>query len=372
MNTYQRSIYLERGHGCQVYDRDGNQYLDLIGGIATCSVGHAHPGIVETLARQSKKLINASNLYYTNAQLDLAAKLTGLANMDKCFFSNSGTEAVEAAIKLAKRSTGKNKIIAMRNGFHGRTLGSLSATWNADYRNKFEPLVPGFVHVGYNNIEALKNAIDTETAAVILEPIQGEAGVIMPGQGYLKEVASLCRQNQLLLILDEVQTGNGRTGKYFCFQHENVLPDMVVLAKGLANGVPIGVTLSRGTIDFAPGEHGSTFGGNSLACSVALETIEIIETVLPAVKTKGDYFLAQLNQIKAAGIKEIRGKGLIIAIELNKKRENLADRFAKEGLLVNCIQDKILRFLPPLVITRQEIDMAVEKTFKILTGDIND
>jgi predicted acetylornithine/succinylornithine family transaminase len=367
LNTYKRpGFVLEKGQGSYVWDKNGRKYLDLIGGIATTSVGHGHPEIVRTAAEQAATLINPSNLFYSEPQLLLAQKLTVLSGMDRCFLCNSGTEAIEAAIKLARKNTKKEKIIAMNQAFHGRTMGALSATYNEAYKKPFAPLVPGFVFVPYGDIRALENALDENTAAVLLEPIQGEAGVLFPPAGYLKQVADLCRQKQVLLVLDEIQTGNGRTGKFFCFQHENLEPDIVTLAKGIANGVPLGVVLTRLPVDFEPGDHGSTFGGNCFSCAVALAVLRIIENLMPEIPAKGDYFMTCLKNIKSSKIKEIRGKGLMIAVELNDKIEDLVNKCADQGLLVNVIKDQILRFLPPLTITIDEINRAVQAIEKAI------
>ncbi len=366
MNTYKRNLYLEKGNGSYVYDINGKKYLDLIGGIATCSVGHSNPEIVKVINEQSNKLITASNLFCSKSQELLAKKLSELSGLNKCFFSNSGTEAVEAAIKLVRKHSNK-KIIAMKNSFHGRTFGSLSATWNPKFKNNFEPLLPGFVHVDFNNIKALKKEIDNKTAAVIIEPIQGEAGIIIPSEGYLKEVESLCKKNNVLLIIDEIQTGNGRTGKYFYYQHENVKPDIVTLAKGLANGLPIGVTISD--LDFEPGDHGSTFGGNDFCCNVALKTIDIIEELLPGVEEKGDYFTSKLSEIKSSKIKEIRGKGLMIAVEFFEEVEPIVKKSLENGLLINKVQKKVIRFLPPLTISIEEIDTGIEILKRAIQDD---
>lgn len=358
MNTYKRDLYLEKGNGSYVYDIDGKKYLDLVGGIATCSVGHSNPEIGNVINKQSNKLITASNLFCSKSQELLAKKLSKLSGLSKCFFSNSGAEAVEAAIKLVRKHSKKNKIIAMKNGFHGRTFGSLSATWNPKYKKDFEPLLSEFVHVDFNNIKALEKKICNNTAAVIIESIQGEAGIIIPSKGYLKEVEKLCKKNNVLLIIDEIQTGNGRTGKYFCYQHENVKPDIVTLAKGLANGLPIGVTISD--LDFEPGDHGSTFGGNDFCCNVALKTIEIIEELLPEVEEKGDYFTSRLREIKSSKIKKIRGKGLMIAVDFFEEVEPIVKKCLESGMLINKVQNKVIRFLPPLTITIEEIDIGIE------------
>ncbi len=370
MHTYKKNICLERGDGCRVYDDKGNMYLDMIGGIATCSVGHNNPEIVETIAAQAGKIINASNLFYTKPQVMLSKKLSELSDLGHCFFSNSGSEAVEAAIKLARKNTKKHKIIAMTEAFHGRTLGALSATWNNKYKEPFGQMVPGFEHVVYGNIESLKKMLDDDTAAVMVEPIQGEAGVVVPPEDYLKSVEELCKEHGTLLILDEIQTGNGRTGRYFCYQNHGISPDIVTLAKGLANGVPIGVTISKNEIDFEPGDHGTTFGGNSLSCMTALKTIEIIESLMPEVSEKGDYFMSKLKEISSDKIVEVRGKGLMIAVELNKKGADYVDKCAGKGLLINCAGENNLRFLPPLTVTKEEIDEAVGIIEYVLTyGD---
>ncbi len=372
MNTYKRNICLEKGDGCYVYDEKGKKYLDLIGGIATCSVGHANPDIIKAVSNQSKKMINASNLFYTIPQVMLAKRLAELSGMSKCFFSNSGTEAVETAIKLIRKTTGKSKIIAMKGCFHGRTMGSLSATWNPKFKKYLGNLLSGFVHVDFGDIEALKKEIDKNTAAVMLEPIQGEAGIIIPPEGYLNKVDNICKENDVLLLVDEVQSGNGRTGKYFCFQHFNLDPDIVTVAKGIANGLPLGVTISKEGIDFEPGDHGSTFGGNNLCCAAALKTIEFIEELMPKVEEKGNYFISKLKTIKSDKIKEVRGKGLMIAVELNEKGENIVNKCAEKGLIINCVQKNILRFLPPLTITKGEIDIATEIIGEVIVGDGND
>ena len=310
MSPYSKEICIEKGTGCYVFDNHGKKYLDLTGGIATCSIGHNNPDLVAEISLQASKIIGPSNLFFSEPELKLAEKLCNLTGLDKCFFSNSGTEAIEAAIKLVRKHSQKKNIIVMKGGFHGRTLGSLSATWNPKYRKKFEPLLPGFIHVEFGDAEHIKKAIDDDTAAVMIEPILGEAGVIIPPSGYLKEVETICKTYQILLIFDETQTGNGRTGRYFCYQHENVKPDIVTTAKGLAGGLPIGVTIAKKGIDFEKGEHGSTFGGNSLCCSASLKTIEIIESLLPEVEYKGNYFLSKLKSMKTPYIKDMRGKGL--------------------------------------------------------------
>jgi len=360
MNTYKKSICLVKGDGSRVWDSSGKRYLDLIGGIATCSIGHNNPKLVEALAKQAARIINPSNLFHSVEQPMLAGKLCRLSGMDKCFFSNSGTEAVEAAIKLSRKCTGKTNIVAMKGSFHGRTIGSLSATWNPGYKKTFEPLVPGFAHAEYGDAESLRNLVDGSKAAVIVEPIQGEAGVIVPPSGYLKEVRAICTENDALLIADEVQTGNGRTGKFLCCMHEEVKPDIVTMAKGLANGVPIGATLSCGGLDFEPGDHGSTFGGNSLSCAAAHTTLGVIEEQLPWIGAKGQRFMDGLRNLDSPQIKEVRGKGLMVAIGVEKDAKALVQKCAEVGLLANAPNEKTVRFLPALTISMEELDEGVE------------
>ncbi len=372
MNTYQRKIWLDHGSGSWVFDLNGKKYLDFTSGIATCALGHANPEITKVIAYQAAKMIGCSNLFYTEPQALLAKKLAEITGLGKCFFSNSGTEAIEAAIKLARKTTKKTKIISMENGFHGRTLGSLSATWNTDYKSKFEPLVPGFEYAKFGDIDSLKNKVDANTAAVILEPIQGESGIILPGKGYLEKVKDLCNKKGLLLIVDEIQTGNGRTGKYFCYMYENIQPDIVTTAKGLANGFPIGVTIAKKKLDFEPGDHGSTFGGNSLCCSVALKTISIIEMIMPEIEKKGIYLTRKLNAINSQYIKKVRGKGLIIGIELNIPAERIVFRCIEKGLLINKVHTNVLRLLPALTISYEEMDIACRILKSVLEGEEHD
>src|SRR3989338_1354678 len=273
MQTYGRfDVVIDHGKGCYVYDKEGKEYLDFLGGLATCAVGHGNPAVSKAISEQAKKLINMTNLYYTEPQAVLAEKLSMLSGLQKCFFCNSGTEANEAAIKLAKKITKKKRFIAFEGSFHGRTTASLSATWKVKYKDPFTPLAPDVVFAKYDDIDSLKSVISADFAAVIIEPIQGEAGIIVPEPGYLKRVEELCHANGVLLIIDEVQAGTGRTGKFFAYLHEQVKPDIVTTAKGLANGIPIGVCISD--YDFDRGEHASTFGGNNLSCAAANAVID--------------------------------------------------------------------------------------------------
>lgn len=364
MQTYARQdLVVEKGRGCYVYDKEGKRYLDFLGAIATCSVGHGNIKVANAIYRQAKKIITITNLYYSEPQVLLAKKLSELSGLKKCFFCNSGSEANEAAIKLAKKITGKKKFIAFENSFHGRTTGSLAATWKAKYREPFAPLSPAVEFVKYGDASALRKAITKETAAVILEPIQGEAGIIMPGKGFLKEVRKICDENKILMIVDEVQTGTARTGKFFAYQNEGIKPDIVTVAKGLASGVPIGACISD--FDFALGDHGSTFGGNNVSCAAALATIDCIEekNLLKNADAVGNYFMAKLNALKAGKkiIKEVRGKGLIIGVELKEnKAKDIVKKCLENGLLCNAATDSVLRFLPPLVTTKKEVDSAIK------------
>ncbi|MBN2423106.1 aspartate aminotransferase family protein [Candidatus Woesearchaeota archaeon] len=364
MHTYSREIVLEKGKGCYVFDSEGKKYLDLISGIGCTTVGHCNEKVNEAISEAADKLINPSNLFYTEPQVLLAEKLARISGLNKCFFSNSGSEANEAAIKLARKFTGKKEIISSAGGFHGRTMGALSATHKEKYKKYCEPLVPGFKHIPFNDTCALKNAVNEHTAAFIVEPVQGETGIIIPDKGYLKELRKICSQNKVLLILDEVQSGNGRTGKFFAYQHEDILPDIVTLAKGMANGVPIAVTIAAEKIAdaFVPGDQGSTFGGNCLACSAALATIEFIfeNNLMKNAAETGDYFTERLNEFNL--IREIRSKGLMIAIEFNDEEtaKKVFSKCIEHGILLNKVTATALRLLPSLIISKKEVDFAVD------------
>lgn len=382
MNTYGRfNLIIDNGKGIYVYDKEGKEYLDFIGGIACVSVGHGNKKVCKAIAEQAKKLIHVSNLYYTEPQVVLAEKLVKLSGLKKCFFCNSGAEANEAAIKLAKKITKKTHFIVCEHAFHGRTHGSLAATWKQKYKELFMPLVDGFKFVEYNNVKAIEDAITDKTAAVMLESIQGEAGVIVPNEDYLKNVSEICRKKGVLLILDEVQSGNGKTGKFFAYQHSEITPDIVTLAKGLANGVPIGVCISN--YEFEKGDHASTFGGNNLACAAANATIDyILENKLMenAVKT-GEYMMKELK--KLPHIKEVRGKGLMIGAEIEEiysKNENnteksekidakkICEKCMEKGLLINNATENTLRGLPPLITKKKHVDAAIKILNEVLTS----
>ncbi len=362
MGTYARfDLVIDSGKDVYVFDKEKNKYLDFISGIACVTVGHANEEVSRAISSQAKKLIQVTNLYYTEHQVKLAEKLSRLSGLKKCFFCNSGAEANEAAIKLAKKITGKKEFIVTEHAFHGRTHASLSATWKEAYKKPFRPLIEGFKFVEYNNIEAIKEAITDDTAAVMLEPIQGEAGIIVPDEDYLNNVSQVCKDNNILFILDEVQTGNGRTGKYFAFQYSSITPDIITTAKGLANGVPVGVCISD--YDFGRGDHATTFGGNPLVCSAALATIDYIENhkLMQNSINVGNYLMEQLKKIP--GIKKVKGKGLMIGADIDKDAKETVIQCLNKGLLVNNAAERTLRFLPPLTITKEHVDKAI----KILT-----
>ena len=364
MQTYKRQrIVLKEGKGAIVNDFFGNEYIDCVGGIAVNVAGYCHPVVVAALKEQADKLMHVSNLYYTEPQVKLAEKLSAITGMAKTFFCNSGAESIEAALKLACKVTGKHKFIAAEGSFHGRTLGSLSVTFEPKFRSVFESLLLKSVKfVRYNDAEAIRKAIDDDTAAVILEPIQGETGVIVPSAGYLKEVREICTEENVLLILDEIQTGFGRTGRWFGKEHEGVEPDIMTVAKALGAGFPIGAMLAKEGIEFETGEHGSTFGGNPLACATALASITVIEDekLVERSRELGEYFIEKAHDtwIKSI-VKEIRGKGLMIGIELTKPCGEIVEKALGKGILINCTADNVIRLVPPLVISKEQVDRVI-------------
>jgi predicted acetylornithine/succinylornithine family transaminase len=381
MNTYNRSpIVLRKGRGMKVWDANGKEYLDFLGGIAVNCLGHCHPRVVIALQKQAQRLLHVSNLYHIEPQIKLAKLLVKLSFADKAFFCNSGAEAVEGAIKLARKyskdhfSPRRFDIITAYSSFHGRTMAALSATGQERLQKGFEPLVPGFKYVTYNDIEALKKAVTNNTCAVLLEPIQGEGGVRLPSEDYLKQVREICDENKLLLILDEVQTGMGRTGKLFAHEHFNIKPDIMTLAKGLGGGVAIGALLAKENVaaSFTHGTHASTFGGNPLACAAALATIDtLLEDgfLLDNCRRNGKYFMNRLEKLQNdfhSEIIESRGMGLLIGLELTKTGGPVVESCAKRGILINCISGNVLRFAPPLIVTEKEIDILIDVLEDIL------
>ena len=367
------SVEFDKGIGSWLIDMHGERYLDALSGIAVCGLGHSHPSISKVIAEQSANLIHTSNIYRIPLQEKLAEKLAGHSGMDNVFFCNSGAEANEAAIKLARLHAHKQKItnpviLVMHNSFHGRTMATISATGSSTKAYQgFEPLLSGFKHIAFNDIEALKSSVNTieNIVAIMLEPIQGEGGIVIPNKNYLKTIRSICDKNNLLMIVDEVQTGMCRTGKWFAFQHEKILPDIMTIAKALGNGVPIGACLARGKSAkfFQAGSHGSTFGGNPLASSVALEVINILETkkIDKYAVELGSYFLENFRKSLEGvqGIIDIRGKGLMMAIELEKNCPDLVEKALNNKLLINVTSGNVIRLLPPLIMTKLEADQVV-------------
>lgn len=381
MPTYARQpLVLVRGQGTRLWDEHGREYLDLVAGIAVCNLGHAHPAVTAAVSRQLAELVHVSNLYYTIPQIELAERLVSLSFADQVFFCNSGAEANEGAIKLARRYSrekfgpGRFKIICTENSFHGRTLAALSATGQAKFWDGFEPLVPGFTFVPFNDLEAMAAAVDDTTCAILVEPIQGEGGVRLPSPDYLAGLRELCDRHQLLLILDEIQVGLGRTGRLFAYEHYNLQPDIMTLAKALANGLPIGALLARQEVAaaFVPGSHASTFGGGPVVTTAAKVVLEILARpeFLAAVREKGAYFLAGLQEIQQRRpvIREVRGLGLILGVELATDGLPVVAACREKGVLINCTQGNVLRFLPPLIISREEIARFLNILDEILAG----
>ena len=380
-NTYSRyPVLLVRGKGTRVWDLEGEEYLDFVSGLAVCNLGHCHPRVVKAIQDQAEKLIHISNFYYIEPQIQLASLLCKHSFADKVFFCNSGAEANEGAFKLArkfaKEKIGKDRyeIITMERSFHGRTLATLTATGQEKFHKGYEPLMPGFKYVPFNDIGAVKNAIDPKTCAVMVEPIQGEGGVNCPSEGYLKALRDICDEKRLLLIFDEVQVGMGRTGKLFAYEHEGVEPDMLTLAKSLAGGVPIGALLiKKGIADgFKPGDHASTFGGNPLASAAGVAALTAIleEGMLENCRKMGDYFISELEEIKKKFpfVKEVRGKGLILGVELKIDGSSMVKEMLKRKILINCTMGNVLRFLPPLIVTKEEVDRVVKTLGEVFEG----
>ncbi len=380
MNTYGRlPVAFESGDGCWLYDTDGNKYFDTFFGIAVCGLGHTHPSVTKAIKDQAGRLIHCSNLYHNPLQTRLAQKICSISDMEKVFFSNSGAEANEAAIKLA-RKYGHEKgiktptIIVMENSFHGRTMATLTATGNRKAQAGFEPLLSGFVRANFNNIEEVERiaAANANIVAILLEPIQGEGGLSIGSNQYMQDIRKICDKNDWLMMLDEVQTGNGRTGKYFAYQDSDILPDVVTTAKGLGNGYPIGACLTRGKANLilTPGSHGSTFGGNPLGCAAALATIDEIlnEKLCDRALVLGNRIVDQLKAelLDASYITEIRGKGLMIGIEMTSPCPEIVPLAKAKGLLLNVTAEKVIRLLPPLNMTDEECNFLVDAVIQII------
>jgi len=381
MNTYARQdITFVSGQGATLYTQDKTPYLDAVSGIAVCSLGHAHPAIAETLAQQSKKLIHTSNLYHIETQTQLADKLSELAGMDKTFFCNSGAEANETAIKIAKKYAYQKgisapEIIVMQNSFHGRTLATLSATGNDKVHEGFAPLVPGFTRVPFDDVDAVKALESNQNiVAILVEPIQGEGGVHVPKAGYLKQLRDICDRNQWLLMTDEIQTGMARTGEWFAHQHDGIKPDVMTLAKALGNGMPIGACMAHGKAAeiLVPGNHGTTFGGNPLACAVGLSVIRTIEAnrFNVAVKQKGELILNRLKEKLAnnPAVVDIRGKGYMVGIQLDRPCGDLVAHALDKHLLINVTRGDTIRLLPSFVMSDAQCDQLVSTLIDLINS----
>jgi len=370
MPTYKRNpIVISRGRGSKVWDVDGKEYLDLFAGWGVSGIGYCHPKVVEAIKAQAEKLIHMPNNYYNELQGELAEKISSTSFGGKCFFSNSGAEAVEGALKLARKygsSNGRHEVITMENSFHGRTFGCLSATGQEKYRQGFGPILPGFRYVPFGDFSALKNAFSEKTCAVMVEPIQGEGGVHVASRAYFDQMREFCSHHDVLLIFDEVQTGVGRTGEYFGYQLYGVEPDVMMLAKVLGGGFPIGaiVVQPRLAVVLVPGNHASTYGGSPLACAAALAVFEAIdeENLLERVKGMGAYLREKLEslQLKHPIIKEVRGEGLMLGVELTTEGGAITAECMERGLLINCTAGNVLRFLPAMTVSREEIDQGIQ------------
>lgn len=368
-----RPLVIVRGAGALLWDENGREYIDCSAGHGSANLGHAQPDVIESIAAQAQILISCPEAYYNNRRAEYTARLASLLpeGMKRIFLCNSGTESVEAAIKFARYSTQRTQIIAAMRGFHGRTMGALSATWNKRYRQPFEPLVPDYQHVPFNNLEKMNTAITTDTAAVILEVVQGEGGVYPGDAAYLAGVQRICKDRGALLILDEVQTGFGRTGKMFAFQHYDLQPDILCLAKSIAGGIPMGaVVLGERVGKLAPGIHASTFGGNPLACAVALTVLDVIEAEHLSQKSAelGNYLIGQLNKISSPLIREIRGMGLMVGIEIKQKIAPFIEALLTRGVIVIPSGLTTIRLLPPLVITKDQLDRVVDALEEVLSA----
>ena len=371
-NYGRQPIVLERGEGSRVWDSDGNEYLDFVGGLAVTSLGHSHPAVVAAAAAQAERLIHVSNLYYTTPMIELAELLVENSPLDRIFFCNSGSEAIEAAIKIARRwgydeRGGKHGIIAMQDGFHGRSLGALAATGTARYREPFEPMPAGFSHVPWNDLDALREATDDNTVAVLMEPIQGEGGVNVPAPGYLQGVRDWCDENGLLLILDEIQSGIGRTGTLWAHEQDGIEPDIMCVAKGLAGGLPIGAVLAREELagHLVPGDHGTTFGANPVATAAGVAVLRHIfeNDVLTAARRASERLVARLRQLEDSlpAVTEVRGRGLLLAVSLSSEAAAGVVTLCRErGLLVNNVRPDRIRLMPALIVGDDEIDRACD------------
>jgi acetylornithine/N-succinyldiaminopimelate aminotransferase len=372
IGTYRRQpVLFVRGEGAHLWDTEGKEYVDFVAGIAVCSLGHSHPRVVEAIRKQAGTLTHVSNLYYTEPQIRFAQMLVENSFADRVFFCNSGAEANEAAIKLARKYghdnlKGKYEILTMKGSFHGRTLAAITATGQEKFHVGFSPLPEGFRYIPFNDVQCLEKAISKKTCAVLLEPIQGEGGVRVPDEGYLRAVREICDRKGILMILDEVQTGMGRTGKLFGYEHYGITPDIMTLAKALGNGLPVGALAATEKVaaSFGPGTHASTFGGNPLAMAAAIATLETIleEGFLENCRKMGEYLQERLWSLRKDHpvVQDVRGKGLLVGLDLTVEGNSIVKSCLERGVLINCTFDHILRMVPPLVITRQDVDRLVQ------------
>jgi len=378
-HTYNRySLVLVKGKGTRVWDVEGKEYLDFVSGLAVCNLGHCHPRVVKAIQAQAETLIHVSNFFYIAPQIELASLLCKNSFADKVFFCNSGAEANEGAIKLARKYAREKmqgdryEIITMEGSFHGRTLATLTATGQEKFHKGYAPLVPGFKYVPFDDVDAVRKAIDGKTCAILIEPIQGEGGVNCPSEGYLTSLREICDEKGVLLIFDEVQVGMGRTGKLFAYEHYGMEPDILTLAKSLAGGVPIGALLAREKVAeaFKPGDHASTFGGNPLATAAGVAAVSAIleEGMLENCEKVGEHFLVRLEEMKKKFpfVQTVRGKGLILGMELKMDGGNIVKEMMQRGFLINCTMGNVLRFLPPLIVTKQEVDQLIEALEDVL------
>jgi acetylornithine/N-succinyldiaminopimelate aminotransferase len=380
MNTYRRlPISVVRGRGLRVYDLEGREYLDFVAGLAVNALGYGHPDLLAAIQKQVLHLIHASNLYYTEPQTRLAKRLVEHSFATKVFFCNSGAEANEAAIKLARRyahlkyGPERYEIITMLQSFHGRTMATLTATGQERVKQGFEPLLPGFIHVPFNNLSAVEQAVTSKTAAILLEPVQGEGGVHVASKAFLTGLRELCREKDILLIFDEVQTGIGRTGTLFAYEHFGITPDILTLGKGLGGGLPIGACLATEPVAaaFEPGTHASTFGGNPVCCAAGLAVLRVLleGQLLDHARRMGDYLACGLQELKASLpiVKEVRGLGLLQGVELTVDGTPIVTDCLARGLLINCTADRVLRFIPPLIVTKVDIDRLLDVLQRVLS-----
>ena len=364
-----RDVVFVRGKGCKLYDEEGKEYIDCASNVGVSAIGHGNEFVAQAIYEQYLRLANCYGIFYNNVRARLAEKLAHIApgHLKKVFFCNSGTEAVEAAIKFARTSKGKKEIICAMRAFHGKTMGSLAATWEQEYKKPFMPMLEGFVHIPFNNFERLKSAVNENTAAIMLEVIQGESGVRIGDKRFFEDVRGLCDERGILLIIDEVQTGFGRTGKMFACEYY-VEPDILCLAKPMAGGIPMGAVLCSDKVKVPKKSHTSTFGGNPLACAASLATIDFIEreNLVDRAKELGEYFLEKLKRIENPKINEVRGLGLMIGIELNEKAEPYARLLIERGVIALLADKFTMRFLPPLIISKEEVDIVVKKVGEVL------